>query len=105
MVGVALPVGVSLDEARGDEGVWHRRVCHASAERIKQAAHVTRGMKLIKGGLSDLCPACAEGKLKRQKFLPARHRASEKLEEVHTDLIGKMPLCFRQEVARACDCG
>jgi hypothetical protein len=95
--GVALPVGVSQDEAVGDEGLWHKRVCHPSGDRLRQAARVTKGMKLLKGGMQEQCTPCIEGKLKRRKFYPAVHRAKQQLEECHTDLIGKMPIPSRNK--------
>ena len=95
--GVALPTGVSWDEAKGDEGLWHARTCHASPDRLRQAAQVTKGMVVTKGGLQVPCAACVEGKLKRRPFLAAEHRATKKLQEAHTDLIGKMPLQSRNK--------
>lgn len=97
MEGVAFPAAVSLDHSAADEGEWHARTCHVSQDRVRQAAKVTQGMKVTSGGLQKTCTACVEGKLKRRPFPPSTHRATGKLDEVHVDLIGKMPLQSRNK--------
>ena len=49
-------------------------------------------MKVVSGGIPQPCAGCVEGKLKKRHFPISRHKSLGRLDEVHVDLIGKMPL-------------
>jgi transposase InsO family protein len=58
-------------------------------------------MDLLKNGLATgidfsgerkLCVPCVEGKQVRQPFKPTKHRAKNRLDLLHTDLCGPMPV-------------
>ena len=72
--------------------LWHLKLGHLSNGNLHKLAtsKAIKGMPLELEGEVGLCESCLQGKQKKQPF-PARSRtATEKLELVHSDLVGPL---------------
>jgi hypothetical protein len=86
-----LYVGASWDSAVGSLALWHVRCCHTGKARLQKAAELNLGMRLTDGpDIPEACPGCSMGKLHRREFKDRVFHATDKLQEVHADLIGKI---------------
>ena len=54
-------------------------------------------MQLIPGGHKEPCAGCAQGKMHQTPHPLTTHRNRIRLEEVHMELIGKMPIQSRNK--------
>lgn len=73
-----------------DAQLWHQRLGHLNSKSMKHLQAITDGVR-FSGELNSICSGCMMGKQHRVP-LPdqATHRATEKLQLVHSDVCGPM---------------
>ncbi|KAJ8709420.1 hypothetical protein PYW07_009246 [Mythimna separata] len=73
--------------------LWHRRLGHLSlAGMLSLRDSLACGIAFTNNGLSP-CTSCFEGKQKSKSFpLSQAHRSTTKLDLIHTDICGPMPV-------------
>jgi transposase InsO family protein len=73
--------------------VWHSRLGHVGLQQLKRMAKqkLVSGLELL-GDVPEHhdCSACLEGKMQNLPFGRAEHRASQRFDRIHVDLMGKM---------------
>ena len=70
--------------------LWHRRLGHASLEKIRQAIRTTEGIDLNIPTIKKLpfCEACAFGKSQKTISQSLQERADRPGQKLHIDLVG-----------------
>jgi hypothetical protein len=76
----------------GGHDLWHKRLGHMNRRAMNLLkSEMSTGIDYNNNDKGESCVACIEGKLTRSSFpKKSEHRASGKLELVHTDLCGPM---------------
>jgi hypothetical protein len=74
--------------------LWHRRLGHASLEKIRQAIRTTEGIDLNIPTIKRLpfCEACAFGKSQKTISRSLQERADRPGQKLHMDLVGRLTL-------------
>jgi len=76
-----------------DINVLHHRLGHLRHDNVKRlvAKSMVEGVKPV-GGRVELCEACIHGNIHRFPFPPSNKIACRKLELVHSDVYGPLPM-------------
>lgn len=87
------PIHTAHVAAGSDMDVWHKRLGHLNFESMKLLRDgMASGVKFNGNRYEKPCEPCILGKQTRLPFRKTGSRASEKLEIVHSDLCGPMPV-------------
>lgn len=86
----SMSLAVSDKSNNSKEFLWHRRLGHAGAEKLRQLNNsVTNGVDFPSVNF-NLCEICLKGKHSRSAFKDIGTRATELLQVIHSDVCGPM---------------
>jgi transposase InsO family protein len=74
--------------SRASKEVWHARLGHASAARVRETQAATKGLVISNAITPSRCGDCGAEKITRQTFPRQEKRIIQKLETVHSDVVG-----------------
>ena len=79
----------NLTVASTDALIWHKRLGHPSAQRMKE---LQRNIPEVRALPREVrCNTCEVSKLQQLPFKRSTSQTKEPLELIHTDVVGKMP--------------
>ena len=77
-----------------DLDLWHQRMGHLCEQQLKHMVNkgLATGIKFRKASGLSFCEGCVEGKMHRTPFQSVGVRSTRKLQLVHSDVCGPMPV-------------
>jgi hypothetical protein len=76
--------------SRASEELWHARLGHANAARVRQTQAATEGLIISNTIVPSRCANYGAEKITRQTFPGQERRIFQKLETVHSDVVGPL---------------